>query len=107
MNHAIAAVVEQLHHTRTTTMRKGKIVGACDKLVTWYKPKTCPKGLSKDEFDALPSSITVRETYYYIVIPGFRTQQISLITSLLDKATYSTLEIVGLYVDILTGLKPR
>ncbi len=85
------------HQSRTTTMRKGKIVGDCDKLVTWYKPKTCPKGLNKDEFLALPSSITVREIYYYIVIPGFRTQQVSLITTLLDKATYSTLEIVGLY----------
>ena len=85
------------HQSRTTTMRKGKVVGDCDKLVTWYKPKTCPKGLNKDEFLALPSSITVREIYYYIVIPGFRTQQVSLITTLLDKATYSTLEIVGLY----------
>ncbi|WP_265270962.1 IS4 family transposase [Nostoc sp. KVJ3] len=85
------------HQSRTTTMRKGKIVGACDKLVTWYKPKTCSKGLSKGEFDALPSSITVREIYYYIVIPGFRTQQVSLITTLLDKSSYSTLEIVGLY----------
>lgn len=57
------------HQSRTTTMRKGKIVGDCDKLVTWYKPKTCPKGLSKDEFDALPQTLTVREIYYYIVIP--------------------------------------
>ncbi|MHC5894634.1 IS4 family transposase [Nostoc sp.] len=85
------------HQSRTTTIRKGKIVGDCDKLVTWYKPKRCPQGLSKDDFDALPSTITVREIYYYIVIPGFRTQQVSLITTLLDKATYSTLEIVGLY----------
>ncbi|WP_292707027.1 CHAT domain-containing protein [Nostoc sp. NMS2] len=85
------------HQSRTTTMQKGKIIGDCDKLVTWYKPKSCPKGLSKDEFDALPPSITVREIYYYIVIPGFRTQQVSLITTLLDKATYSPLEIVGLY----------
>jgi Transposase DDE domain len=85
------------HQSRTTTMRKGKIVGDCDKLITWYKPKSCPKGLSKDEFDALPQTITVREIYYYIVIPGFRTQQVSLITTLLDKATYSTLAIVGLY----------
>ena len=85
------------HQSRTTTMRKGKIIGDCDKLVTWYKPKSCPKGLSKDEFDALPSSITVREIYYYIVIPGFRTGRVSLITTLLDKATYSTLEIVRLY----------
>jgi hypothetical protein len=57
------------HQSRTTTMRKGKIVGDCDKLVTWYKPKRCPKGLSKDEFLALTPSITVREIYYYIVIP--------------------------------------
>ncbi len=85
------------HQSRTTSMRKGKIVGDCDKLVTWYKPKRCPKGLSLDEFDALPQTITVREIYYYIVIPGFRTQRVSLITTLLDTTTYSTLEIVGLY----------
>ena len=85
------------HQSRTTSMRKGKIVGDCDKLVTWYKPKRCPKGLSEYEFDALPQTITVREIYYYIVIPGFRTQRVSLITTLLDTTTYSTLEIAGLY----------
>ncbi|MEJ6479793.1 hypothetical protein N0Y54_00020 [Nostoc punctiforme UO1] len=41
-------------------MRKGKIVGDWDKLVTWYKPKICPKDLGKDEFDALPQTIIVR-----------------------------------------------
>ncbi|MBN3926209.1 IS4 family transposase [Nostoc sp. NMS4] len=85
------------HQARKTSMRKGKIIGDCDKLVTWYKPKICPKGLSQDEFDALPQTITVREIYYYIVIPGFRTERVSVITTLLDKATYSTLDIVGLY----------
>jgi hypothetical protein len=39
----------------------------------------------------------VREIFYYIVIPGFRTQRVSLITTLLDKTTYPTLEIVRLY----------
>ena len=85
------------HQARKTSMRKGKIVGDCDKLVTWHKPKRCPKGLSKNEFNALPSTITVREIYYYIVIPGFRTQRVSLITTLLDTTTYPTLEIVRLY----------
>ncbi|WP_052304607.1 transposase [Nostoc punctiforme] len=82
---------------RKTSMRKGKIVGSCDKLVTWYKPEKCPKGLSKDEFYALPLTINLREIYYYIVVPGFRTEQVSLITTLLDITTYSTLDIVGLY----------
>ncbi|OYD86518.1 IS4 family transposase, partial [Nostoc sp. 'Peltigera membranacea cyanobiont' 213] len=85
------------HQARKTSMRKGKIVGDCNKLVTWYKPTNCPKGLNKDEFLALPPSITVREIYYCIVIPGFRTERVSLITTLLDEVTYSTLDIVGLY----------
>jgi Transposase DDE domain/Insertion element 4 transposase N-terminal len=90
-------LVFRKHQSRTTSMRKGKIVGACDKLVTWNKPKVCPKGLSLDEFEALPQTITVREIYYYIVIPGFRTGRVSLITTLLDTTTYSTREIVRLY----------
>ena len=90
-------VVFRKHQTRNTSMRKGKLVGDCDKLVTWYKPKKCPKALNKDEFDAWPQTLVVREIYYYIFIPGFRTQQVSLITTLLDKKTYSTLEIVRLY----------
>jgi IS4 transposase len=85
------------HQARKTSMLKGKIVGDCDKLVTWYKPTNCPKRLNKDEFNALPQIITLREIYYYIVIPGFRTERVSLITTLLEKVTYSTLDIVGLY----------
>ncbi len=85
------------HQARKTTMRKGKIIGSSDKLVTWDKPKKCPQGLTLSEFSALPLTLTVREIYYYIVVPGFRTERVSLITTLLDTTTYSTLEIVGLY----------
>ncbi|MBW4564552.1 MAG: hypothetical protein KME32_26155 [Mojavia pulchra JT2-VF2] len=53
--------------------------------------------MSQDEFSTLPPSITVREIYYYIVIPGFRSQRVSLITTLLDQTIYPTLKIVQLY----------
>ena len=85
------------HQSRKTPMRKGKIIGESDRLVVWHKPHKCPKGLSKSEFTALPLTLTVREIYYYILIPGFRTQQVSLITTLLDTKTYPSLEIVKLY----------
>ena len=78
-------------------MRKGKIIGESDRMVIWHKPDKCPKGLSKSEFAALPKTMTVREIYYYIFIPGFRTQQVSLITTLLDTKIYPSLEIVKLY----------
>lgn len=78
-------------------MRKGKIIGESDRMVIWHKPHKCPKGLSESEFAALPQTMSVREIYYYIFIPGFCTQQVSLITTLLDTKTYPSLEIVKLY----------
>lgn len=78
-------------------MRRGKRVGPNDKLVTWYKPKTCPKGLTKEEFAALPKTLTVREVHYYIAIPGFRTKQVTLITTLLDANAYPPTQLVKLY----------
>jgi transposase len=87
------------HQSRKTEMRQGKISGSCDKFVIWHKPKKCPKGLSEEEFVALPETLIVREIYYYIFIPGFRTSSVSLITTLLDTETYPTLELVRLYDD--------
>jgi Transposase DDE domain/Insertion element 4 transposase N-terminal len=85
------------HQSRKTSMYRGRIVGGSDKLVTWHKPKKCPQGLSEDAFAALPSTLVVREINYYIIIPGFRTTSVSLITTLLDTKTYPTLEFVRLY----------
>ena len=85
------------HQGRQTQMRRGKIVGSCDKIVTWSKPKKCPQGLSQEEFNSLPNTLMVREIYFYIFIPGFRTEQVSLITTLLDTKAYSTLDITSLY----------
>jgi hypothetical protein len=92
-----AHAVFRKHQGRKQQLRRGRIVCSCDKQVIWHKPKTCPKGLTKEEFATLPKSITVREVHYYIAIPGFRTQQVSLITTLLDAKAYSTLELVKLY----------
>ena len=92
-----ADVVFRKHQGRKQQLRRGKIVGSHDKPVVWHKPKTCPKGLTKEDFATLPFTITVREVHYYIAIPGFRTQQVSLITTLLDTKAYSTLELVKLY----------
>jgi hypothetical protein len=69
------------HQSRKTSMLRGRIVGESDKLVTWHKPKKSPQGFSEDAFAALPSTLVVREINYYIIIPGFRTSSVSLITT--------------------------
>jgi hypothetical protein len=63
----------------------------------WHKPKKRPTTLSIEEFANLPETLMLREVSYYIAISGFRTQRVSLITTLLDTRTYSTLDFVRLY----------
>lgn len=80
-NHQADAVVRK-HQSRKHEIRRGKLVGSSDKHVVWQKPKTRPKGLSPEEFASLPKTLTVRQVHYYIAIPGFRTTQVTLITTL-------------------------
>lgn len=94
-NHQADAVVR--NQGRKTLMRRGKRLGSSDHLITWSKPKNRPQGLSKEEFDALPKTLTLREVHYYICIPGFRTKQVTLITTLLDAKVYSWQELLKIY----------
>jgi hypothetical protein len=95
-NHQADAVFRK-HQGRENNMRRGKRIGPCDKLVLWNKPKSRPKGLSKEEFAALPRDLVLREVHYYIAIPGFRTKQVRLITTLLDAVEYPIGELMRLY----------
>jgi len=90
-------VVLRKHQGRKELRRRGQRIGSSDCLVVWHKPKSRPQGLSKDEFAALPKTLTVREIHYTIVIPGFRTKRVTLITTLLDPQAYPGLKLVKLY----------
>lgn len=72
-NHQADAVFRK-HQSLKKEVQRGKRFASGDKLVTWHKPKTRPKSLTKEEFVALPQTLVVREVDYYIAIPGFRTK---------------------------------
>jgi|GEM_PF-1558752 len=92
-----ADVVFRKHQARFQELIKGRIVGSHDKQTVWHKPHACPMGLTKEQFATLPLTLTVREIHYLIAVPGFRTQQVSFITTLLDSTAYSTINLVKLY----------
>ncbi len=72
-------------------------LGHHDQLVAWLKPKTCPPWLDHATFAALPVSFVVREVGYQVHTPGFRTHQITLVTTLLDAALYRVDDLAALY----------
>lgn len=87
----------QKYGARKTDFRKGQHLGKGDHLIDWTKPKRCPKGLSKDIYDQVPETLTLREMKCAIERKGFRTQTITLVTSLLDPVQYPKKELECLF----------
>lgn len=68
-----------------------------DQLVEWFKPKSRPVWLSDADYAALPASLMVRELRYRTSQRGFRTREVTLVTTLLDAALYPQQELAQLY----------
>jgi hypothetical protein len=71
--------------------------GKFDQIVNWYKPKRKASWMSQEEHDALPGEITVRELRYRVEVKGYRIHEITLVTTLVDAATYPASELADLY----------
>ena len=71
--------------------------GNCDLLVTWKRPSQPPPSMSQQEFESLPESLSVRVIRMDISRHGFRTQSITVITTLTDPA-FTAQELAALYL---------
>jgi hypothetical protein len=80
-----------------------KALGVQDQLVAWLKPTTCPSWLTRESLAALPDSLVFREVRYRIDRPGFRTRQITLVTTLLDAELYRVADLAELVPAALAG----
>jgi hypothetical protein len=61
-------------------------LGVHDPRVAWLQPKTCPSWLAREALAARPETFGRREVRDHLGTPGFRTRQITLVTTLLDGA---------------------
>jgi len=73
-------------------------LGVQDQVVQWLKqPKNKPNWMTTEQFASLPNEITVRELRYDVNQKGFRTKQITLVTTLLDETDYPRLDLADLF----------
>lgn len=75
--------VSRLSAHRRADFRKGRRLGQDDHLVHWQKP-TSIRSVDRQTYHALPDAITVREAYFRVEQPGFRTRSVVVVTTLLD-----------------------
>jgi len=91
--------VFRLHQRRPSDLRFGTRLGEGDHLVTWTKPKILPRGVSAEEWEKVPETLTVRHVQCRIDIPGFRSRELNVVTTLLDPIAFPKLDLTQLYRD--------
>jgi hypothetical protein len=89
--------VMRLHQARKGSFREGRRLGPDDRLVTWKKPTQRSDAWSREEWDALPDTLELRLIRLQATSPGFRTQTVTLVTTLTDAEAYPAEEIRALY----------
>lgn len=78
------------------TSRWLKRLGHDDQLVEYFKPDTRPDWMSREEYDAAPASVTVREIRRRVRVNRWRSRVVVIVTTLLDAQKYSADQIVAL-----------
>jgi Transposase DDE domain len=101
----IASLVERgvdglfrMHQLRKYDFRRGKRLGISDHIVCWTKPPR-PSWMAPEEYDRLPEMLRIRELRVIVQQPGFRVDELILVTTMLDPLQYTKDELAQLYFE--------
>lgn len=89
--------VLRLHHFRKLDWRSGRRLGRRDRVVRWRKGPCQGQLWTRAQWDELPEDLEVRVVEIPVAVPGFRTQKLVLVTTLLDEPEFSAAELGRLY----------
>ena len=89
-------VCVRLHQRRASDFRRGRRLGEGDHLITWTRPAR-PAWMSEELYAEIPETLTLREIRFDVVVPGRRTETLTVITTLTDAEVYSKEDIAELY----------
>jgi hypothetical protein len=89
-------VVTRLHQMRTADFSRGRRLAKGDHVVRWPRPDK-PDWMDEATYESMPESLEVRELHVQVDQPGFRTESLVVVTTLLDADTYSREDLAELY----------
>jgi hypothetical protein len=92
------ACLFRLHQARPHDLRQGVRLGKKDRLWVWSKPQQKPRYLPKSLWRRIPQELIVRVLQVPLRVPGFRTQRVTLVTTLSDPDAYPSAELAQLYL---------
>jgi hypothetical protein len=80
--------VMRSHSSRVKGVKKHQRLGRRDYLVIWTKTSRCYDWLSRQAWRAIPNEMIVRQITFNIDVKGFRPNQITVATTLLDAKAF-------------------
>jgi putative transposase len=88
----------RMYQGRKFDFRRGRRLGVEDHLVTWAKPPR-PDWMDEETYAQIPDEMTVRELRFKVEQPGFRVDNVVLVTTMLDATMYTKDELADLYLQ--------
>jgi hypothetical protein len=88
----------RLHQARSADLRQGIRLGRQDRLFVWVKPPQKPRWLPQNLWKKVPAELVVRVLRVQASVPGFRTQTVTLVTTLTDAEAFPAHELARLYL---------
>ena len=89
-------VCARLHQRRPSDFRRGRRLGQDDHLITWTRPAK-PAWMCDEEYERMPDTLTLRELRFDVIVPGRRTETITVVTTLTDAEAFTKEDIAELY----------
>lgn len=89
-------VCARAHQKRHVDFRRGQRLGTDDHLIVWTKPPR-PTWMEQSLYETIPATLELRELRYQVVEPGYRTQTLTVVTTLTDAKLYTKADLAELY----------
>jgi hypothetical protein len=87
----------RMHQMRKFDLRRGRRLGVEDHVVNWTKPER-PAWMDRETYAQMPDQMTIRELRVKVDQPGFRVNELVLVTTMLDPIEYSKEEVADLFL---------
>jgi hypothetical protein len=86
----------RMHQRRKFDFRRGQQLGVEDHVVTWTKPER-PEWMDEAAYARMPDTLTIRELRCKVEQPGFRVNELVLVTTMIDATEHTKEELAELF----------
>ena len=88
----------RMHQRRKFDFQRGRRLGPEDHVVTWTTPPR-PEWMDEETYAQIPDELEIREIRFRVNRPGFRVNELVLVTTMVDGEQYTKEELADLFME--------